>query len=267
MIEKVRKNLPDGFRKKLKEMTAKHPLLTFFIALSYGFLLKPYWNPCIIGKGIPKMFVIPDIYAVDCATDIFIKRVYERFYEIQNGAVVVDVGANVGMFAVKASMDVGTLGGKVIAVEPAEENFRLLEKNVTLQHLKNVVLYREALGCKKEKAILVKSLLCATHQLKHVSKISEFAEDEIVVDVELLDTICKDQNISKIDLLKIDTEGSELDVLRGGVNCLKFTKHIAMELHYDGEDEKVKKFLEGRGFAVHVIGNLLYAENASILLQ
>ncbi|MBT9150488.1 MAG: hypothetical protein DDT40_00660 [candidate division WS2 bacterium] len=58
MIDKVRKSLPSGFRKVLKGMTAKHPILTFFIALLYGSHLKPYSNPYILGKGIHMFLVI-----------------------------------------------------------------------------------------------------------------------------------------------------------------------------------------------------------------
>ena len=110
MIEYIRKKLPIGLRLKLKEMTGKYPILTFFIALSYGFLLIPYRNPTIRGRGIPMMFVKPDIYAIDCAREIFINKVYERFYKLKEGDIVVDVGANVGMFTVKAALSVGDKG-------------------------------------------------------------------------------------------------------------------------------------------------------------
>ena len=89
----------------------------------------------------------------------------------------------------------------------------------------------------------------------------------IEVETVLLDDIINELKIKKIDFLKIDIEGAELEALKGAEKSLKITRNIAMELHYDGEDEEVKKFLEERGFAVHVIGNLLYAESTSILPQ
>jgi FkbM family methyltransferase len=258
MIDKVRRNSPQWLRKRLKEMTGRHPILSFFIALSYGFLLKPYRNPWILGKGIPKLFVVPDICAVDCANEIFIKRVYERFYNIKRGGIVVDVGANVGMFSVKAAMEVGE-SGKVIAIEPEERNFRLLKKNVMLYCLKNVVMLRKALAARSGRAPFLISLLSGTHQLKHVGKIPETPEREVEVEVDTLDNVCKVQGIEGIDLLKIDVEGAELEVLKGADQSLKFTRNIAMELDYEGEELQVKEYLRKKGFKVKVIENMLYA--------
>lgn len=263
MIEKIRKMLPSGLRAKLKEMTSTHPLLTFFIALSYGFILKPYRNPYIMGKDIPKMFVIPDIYAIDCANDIFIKRIYERFYHIKKGDVVVDAGANVGMFTVKAAESVGE-NGKVVAVEPVEENFRLLEKNVAYRNFDNVTLVKKALGAYKGKAKFIVSKLSGTHQVKDVIKEPELPKNEVEIEMTTLGDICKELNLHRIDFLKLDIEGAELEALKGAEESLKITRNIAMELHYDGEDEEVKRFLEERGFDVKVIGSMLYATNTSI---
>jgi len=58
-------------------------MLTSLIALLYGLFLKPYREPILSGRKIPKMFVVPDIYAVDCTLDIFIREAYEKFYKIQ----------------------------------------------------------------------------------------------------------------------------------------------------------------------------------------
>ena len=44
------------------------------------------------------------------------------------------------------------------------------------------------------------------------------------VKVSSLDCFCKDQNIDRIDVLKIDTEGHELEVLKGAVNLLSSRK-------------------------------------------
>jgi hypothetical protein len=111
-------------------------------------LISEDWSRAYItGKRIPKIFVVPDIYAVDCALDVFVKEVYERFYRLREGDVVIDVGAHVGMFTIKAAMSVGEKG-KVVAVEPVEENLRLLRKNVELHELNNVVIIGKA--CSRE---------------------------------------------------------------------------------------------------------------------
>ena len=63
------------------------------------------------------------------------------------------------------------------------------------------------------------------------------------VNVDLLDNYCKEKNISRIDVLKIDVEGSEIEVLEGGVDILKNTNIIQIEI-FDTkklQEEKVNK--------------------------
>ncbi|MEM3601967.1 MAG: FkbM family methyltransferase [Candidatus Bathyarchaeia archaeon] len=253
MIQKIRESLPKSWRLKLKYATGKFSILTFIISLFYGFFLKPSNPSYIYGKKVPKIFVIPDIYAIDCARSIFVREDYEKFYHIKNGDVVVDVGANVGMFTVKAAIK----ASKVIAIEPEERNLKLLEKNVQLHNLKNVVIIKKALGAKKEKAIMFRSLLSGTHQLKSVEKSPEFPVNLIEVEVDTLDDVVSKFALDRIDFLKIDVEGAELQVLKGGVLSIKITKNIAMELEMNGS---VKKFLEANGFVVITENNMLYGK-------
>ena len=59
----------------------------------------------------------------------------------------------------------------------------------------------------------------------------------------MLDNYCKEKNISRIDVLKIDVEGSEIEVLEGGVDILKNTNIIQIEI-FDTkklQEEKVNK--------------------------
>jgi len=123
----IRNKLPEKLRLKLKYVTARCRILTSLIALFYGFILKPFGEPMLIGRRIPKIFVIPDICAVDTTIEIFVQNVYEKYYKIKRNNVVIDVGANVGMFTVKAALAVGSRG-KVIAIEPVRENLIVLKK-------------------------------------------------------------------------------------------------------------------------------------------
>ena len=50
-----------------------------------------------------------------------------------------------------------------------------------------------------------------------------------------------------------------MDVLKRAEESLKFTRNIAMELHYEGEGEEVRRFLEEREFTVKIVGSMLYA--------
>ena len=77
--------------------------------------------------------------------------------------------------------------------------------------------------------------------------------ETIEVETSTIDVICNKNNINKIDVLKIDTEGSELNVLKGATNMLKNTKIILVEIldekkNYNEKYKKVCDLLESFGF-------------------
>ena len=75
----------------------------------------------------------------------------------------------------------------------------------------------------------------------------------IEVETTTIDNICFKNNINEIDVLKIDTEGSELNVLKGASKMLKNTKIILVEIldekkNYDEKYKTVCDLLESFGF-------------------
>ena len=75
----------------------------------------------------------------------------------------------------------------------------------------------------------------------------------IEVETTTIDNICIKNNINEIDVLKIDTEGSELNVLKGASKMLKNTKIILVEIldekkNYDEKYKKVCDLIESFGF-------------------
>ena len=75
----------------------------------------------------------------------------------------------------------------------------------------------------------------------------------IEVETSTIDIICNKNNINKIDVLKIDTEGSELSVLKGATNMLKNTKIILVEIldekkNYNEKYKQVCDLLKSFGF-------------------
>lgn len=192
MIEKIRRRLPKGCREHLKVLTARKVLFTSLISISMKiFLLPKSRNECILiplNKNSPRLFVIPDIYAVDCFHDIFIKEIYEKYRTVQTGDVVIDIGAHVGMFTLKAAKKVGD-SGLVVAIEPEERNLRLLKKNV--KSLKNVKIVPKAVGAFNGVAELIVSELSGTHQLS-LYPYPENPRDKKAVSIATLDNIIQE---------------------------------------------------------------------------
>lgn len=262
MIDSIRRLLPKGFRNVLKNATK----LSYLIAPLYGYLMLPRFNntALIFGEGT-KFFVHPDISAIDCLREILKENIYEKYKSIENGDVIIDVGANVGIFTVKARKEAGD-SGLVCSIEPSSQNIELLKKNIALHNLlSRVKIVPKAVGSSQGKSKFLITPISGQHGFGNDGNLGEKQKvKEIEVDVDTLDIILQELNVQKIDLLKIDVEGAELEVLRGAEETLKITRNVAMELHYEGEEEEVKRFLKEKGFVVNVWGNMFYAQNTLI---
>jgi FkbM family methyltransferase len=134
--------------------------------------------------------------------------------------VILDVGANVGQTVTRFGKAFPS--AKIYSFEPVSATFTLLKKNV--HHMTNVSCHQEALGEEPgQQHIRVHtgkdSLL---NSLKQVS-MNEGGEVE-TIHVNTGDNFCAQHNISYVDLLKIDTEGYELEVLKGSRDLLQTAK-------------------------------------------
>lgn len=146
------------------------------------------------------------------------------------GDTVVDVGANIGSFSVLAASIVG-LEGRVISFEPAGETFRRLEENISLNGLRNVRCRRAAVDA--ECGVLelhtgVKSAFATAH-MKDVQGNDGSVE---VVECLTLARVFEEYRIDRINLLKLDCEGSEHGIIESLTPDLAARiDQIAMEVH------------------------------------
>ena len=155
--------------------------------------------------------------------EIFQDEVYERVWGPKEGDVVLDIGAYVGMFTVKAATLVGTTG-KVIAIEPSPENYELLRRNC--EGLANVVLVRKAVMSMNGIGRLYYSRSAAANSL--VTRWERYVEVPTIT----LDDLVDELGLDKVDIIKVDAEGAELDVLMGAQNVLaKGTRLVIAAYH------------------------------------
>lgn len=127
--------------------------------------------------------------------------------------VVVDCGANMGLFSAWAA----TLAKTVYSFEPSNGILPYLEKTSSLYN--NILIVPHGVGEKEEVLSFTECYFsCGSHFSKY--KINEFCLDKTVYDIKI---ISLDQYFinKKINYIKIDVEGAELEVIKGAKNIIK----------------------------------------------
>jgi FkbM family methyltransferase len=150
--------------------------------------------------------------------------------KLKKGMVCVDIGANIGYYALLESKNVGP-DGKVIAIEPSPIAFYYLEKNLKFRHQSKYETYNFACSDHDTTSCFL------INEKSNISKIVKEADEvldgtkKIFVTTKKLDSILL-KNESKIDFLRMDIEGNELNVILGAKNIIKkFKPIIQFEMH------------------------------------
>src|SRR5690606_3536372 len=167
--------------------------------------------------------------------------------------VVVDIGANVGVFAVMAAK---RTRGPVLAFEPFPENFRYLERNARANGLTHLRAFRQAVADQVGTTRLyVGDMAGGNSLIDH--NIKGRLEDFIEVPVTTLRAICEDHGLERIDFLKVDCEGAEGMIFRSvEPETLARIGRIAIEFHDNvsplGHGE-IEGILQKAGFRTRVV--------------
>ena len=143
------------------------------------------------------------------------------------GATVVDVGANIGYNTVYLARRVGDRG-RVVAIEPAADNVRVLRENVRANALANVEVHAVAAGPMREiRDLFLRGETSAVNSLFHESVYASVTGVEKVIVVPV-DEIVE----GHADFIKIDVEGAELDALGGMTRLLSHPRvTLVVEWH------------------------------------
>lgn len=132
------------------------------------------------------------------------------------GGIFVDVGANIGYFTIIAASLVGKQG-HVYAFEPDPENYRLLQKNCAHNALQpNVHAVRGGLSSRDCAGRLYLSEdNLGDHQIYASSAVREQLDITLYEGADYLRRRLKHDKFEAIDLIKVDTQGSEFEVMLG----------------------------------------------------
>lgn len=202
--------------------------------------------------------------------EVYIQECYDQVYPIEEGDVVVDVGAHIGIFATKAAYQIGSRG-IVLAIEPEPRNYRLLQENIHRNSLPNVITLNRAAsdtsGVKPLKVL--EGGRTAGHSIgpSHTNLRTRHSDDSKFVGVQCdtLDNMIAEQGLRKVDLIKIDVEGHEPNVVRGAASTIaRFRPKIVIESKTGStQSAQTAEILATYGYRVVVpaaLPSLLYAK-------
>lgn len=166
--------------------------------------------------------------------------------------VVFDVGANEGQ---SARRFIETYPGvRILCFEPVFETFEALIENVSSED--QVECYRFALGGESaEKFMSVSENRLMSHLIKGEQE-HEGTDQRESVSVRTMDNFCEEEGIERVNYLKIDTEGHDLEVLLGADAMLSQQAVDLIEVEAGANPknehhvplESLKSHLEGRGY-------------------
>ena len=135
------------------------------------------------------------------------------------GAVVLDVGANVGAWTIPLARQIGT-AGTVCAFEPVPANLRRLEQSIALNAILNVQVSSIALGDGSRSVDMwLKSE--QTGADSGTAAVVPVGTGHLTVSMCTLDEWTASAGLQRLDFIKLDVEGAEFLVLAGATHVLK----------------------------------------------
>lgn len=203
--------------------------------------------------------ILPDLAAKSVWAEIFKIREYKAAEMLIADAkdAILDIGAHVGMFSMYCRVFNQT--APIFALEPEENNYKILTENIKNNDLKNIKTFQVALGEHSQKSELVISPDSINHKLSslstHQTKEEYNNEKHQPIQTCTLRDFLEKEKIKKVSLLKMDIEGGEYEVF-SACTTYEFMKISAIIMEYhnfaDRHYREIEAQLRENGFGVQI---------------
>lgn len=222
----------------------KHSLLLDILFSGYRQNAFEQWrnHPIKCAKEMGCFFTIET--PPQSLREIFVEGIYDiEGFKPDENSVVIDVGASYGDSTIWWA---NRFNATVIAFEPLESVFRILEKNVKLNKGK-IITHNIALG--------------NGGKLTGFSNGAMFIAGENRDDIDFPSISLDQFSFERVDILKIDVEGFELEVLNGArKTILSHNPRIILEVHTSELKKKCHTFLTELGYGLALEGRKIKAD-------
>lgn len=190
-----------------------------------------------------------------------VQEFFRRLNNLNPTPTFIDIGANTGSYSL---LPIANDNINCYAFEPNPVAFDILSENVELNQLMDKVkLFNNGIWSENKMLDLkipvdkIDSGLSTfgnnPSRFKYDNKAGEFTTHS--VECFTLDSFIKENNIDGVDAIKIDTEGAELDILKGGIETLKKYKPLLL-MEYD--DKNTNQFGYDRSKIVDFLKEIGY---------
>ncbi len=181
----------------------------------------------------------------------YVKDLKRLNYNGNSLNVVVDIGANVGDFA----LTMAPRSGKVIAVEPASDNFELLQLNISSNKVTNVIPINVAAHDGNATLFLLGA--------GSATRVGGLEGGQRARGVPL-DSVFQSLKLETVDILKIDVQGHEEKALLGLHQTLSAhrVRLIILELHvgWGVRVDKIESLMKSYGYSLEMRNSYLFGQ-------
>ncbi|KQS92698.1 FkbM family methyltransferase [Chryseobacterium sp. Leaf394] len=186
--------------------------------------------------------------------DVFYEIFWQKAYHIPEKynlkpKTIVDLGAHVGFTSVYYHLNYPE--AQIFSVEASKKNYSLLTRNT--QNLQNIKIFNAA--------VFSEDGFVNFDDDAALSYNTKIGKQGGLVEALCMNTFMEKNNISQIDLLKMDIEGAESEVLTRNNQWLNKVSNIIIELHSPYKTEDLERDLSPFGFKIHPIGEVLELKN------
>jgi FkbM family methyltransferase len=219
----------------------------------------------LFGKKLYKFFkyfkiILLNKLGVSFEISEFLKQVIEKDF------IIIDVGANLGQYAVRFGKLLKD-GGKLISIEPVYEDFLYLNKLKEKYKLHNMECRNYAISDYEGEGLLYIPVIENDIELDTRATIDpdnyyfnygKYNTQKIKV--RALDSLYKEMSLLKVDIIKSDTEGNDSKVLKGALELIK--RFFPLILIEDSHKEKWLDEIYDTGYQPFYVINNLYLIDA-----
>jgi len=213
-----------------------------------------------------KLFLFPFTVIYSFILHQYDCKLSDRVIKASDGDIVIDAGGCFGDTALYFAHEVGKKG-RVYSLEFIPENLALFERNMLLNPEldQRVKLLRSPLWSKSGEQLFVEAKGPA-------SRVVEFSNQQDATRVETLaiDDLVDNEQLKRLDFIKMDIEGAELEALRGAEQSIrKFRPKLAICVYHKLNDFwEIPKYLDSLGleyrfslrhFTIHAEETVLFA--------